>query len=117
VHGVDYMDTRQVGKMFSSPIEGAQNFIRKITWINDSNVLIVFFNPQIAQAIIEKLTSNVHKEKVKIEEEAVFELNRGWFELNSYNIYGIDRKLFARYATTLEIDIRRTNEVSRYTMF
>ena len=52
MHGVDFTDTRQIGKMFSSPIEGSKGIIRKIIWIDDSNVEIVFFNPQIAQAVV-----------------------------------------------------------------
>jgi len=66
IHGVDFMDTRQIGKMFSSPIEGSKGIIQKIIWIDDSNVEIVFMNPQIAQAVIEKLTSDVKKDKVKM---------------------------------------------------
>lgn len=66
IHGVDFMDTRQIGKMFSSPIEGLKGIIQKIIWIDDSNVEIVFMNPQIAQAVIEKLTSDVKKDKVKM---------------------------------------------------
>jgi len=66
IHGVDFMDTRQIGKMFSSPIEASKGIIQKIIWIDDSNVEIVFMNPQIAQAVIEKLTSDVKKDKVKM---------------------------------------------------
>jgi len=52
VHGVDFMDTRQIGKMFLRSIQGTKGIIRKITWINESNVFIVFVNAQKTLEII-----------------------------------------------------------------
>lgn len=97
------MDTKKVGGFFSIPGSDVRNFIHKIQWLDDSNCKVVFFSPQNTHLALEHLVLDVQSYKMKAEEEGGLQLPRGWFELKPYNIYGIERKLYARYATTAEL--------------
>ena len=88
LYGIDFMDTKRIGNMFSTPNLDARSFIHKITWINDSNCRVTFFSPQNAQMILEHLVLDLNQYKIKAEEDGGLQLPKSWFELKPYDIYG-----------------------------
>jgi hypothetical protein len=93
IYGVDYMDTRDVARMFTLIGQTTKTTIKKIQWMDDSNVQIIFFTPEHVQAVLKHTLLEPSKYKIKAEEEGVDELPKEWFELKPYDILGIKRKL------------------------
>ena len=94
VHGVDFLDTQQVGSMFTIPGQNPKRFVRKIQWINESNCLIEFFTPEFTEIALKELTSR----EPKAEEEQTL-----WIDLKPYEVFEIRRHLSARFATKTEL--------------
>jgi hypothetical protein len=99
IYGVDFMDTKRVGNMFNTPGFDARPLVHKITWINDSCCQVTFFSPQNAQLALEHMVLDISQYKIKAEEDGGLQLPKDWFELKPYDIYSIQRRLFARYTT------------------
>ena len=56
VYGVDFLDTQQIGNMFTIPGQDPRKFIRKIHWKDESNCLVDFFAPEGAEIAIKSLS-------------------------------------------------------------
>lgn len=69
VYGVDFMNTKRVGGIFSTPEGDLRQFINKIQWIDASSCKVVFFSPQNTQLALESLVLNKAQYKTKVEEE------------------------------------------------
>lgn len=79
VYGVDFMNTRQIGSMFTVPGYDAKSFIQKIIWVDDSSCKVVFFSPQNAQMALQHLILDPNQYKHKAEEESSLHIPKDWF--------------------------------------
>ena len=55
VYGVDFLDTQQIGNMFSVPGQNPKRFVHKIHWKNESNCLVEFFTPEFTEIALKQV--------------------------------------------------------------